>query len=149
MVAVGLMIYFLKCSMAIILKWYFESTFIQKRLCWPSFWNYYLFEIRSAQSAKTVFYVLRFEMIYDCHFEMSKAFLFSFWNALWLSFWNEGGKNFRTLNYFRQEIDVNFIDENNRLSIFFVYSFLRSVNVPTRALKYIFWGKEEVSYVRF
>ena len=94
MVAVQLMIVLLISSMTIILKWYFESVFIQKRLCWPSFWNYYLFEIRSAQSAKTVFYVLRFEMIYDCHFEMSKAFLFSFWNALWLSFWNEGGKIF-------------------------------------------------------
>ena len=79
------------------------------------FWNYFhsqkdcadhhfeitfILRLGSAQSAKTVFYVLHFEMIYDCHFEMSKAFLFSFWNALWLSFWNEGGKNFRPQKYF-------------------------------------------------
>ena len=63
-----------------------------KRLCWPSFWNYYLFEIRSAQSLKAILYAPHFEMIYDFHFEMSKAFLFSFWNALWLSFRNEGAK---------------------------------------------------------
>ena len=114
----------------------------QKRLCWPSFWNYFLFEIGSAQSAKTVFYVLRFEMIYDCHFEMSKAFLFSFWNALWLSFWNEGGKNFRTQKNFRQENLKYFIDENLLFRIFFVHSFLRSVNVPTLALKNILLWRE-------
>ena len=87
------MIYLLKCSMIIVLEWYFEITFIprKKGLCWPSFRDYLHFDIRSAQSANR-FYVPRFEMIYDFHFEMSNAFLFSFWNALWLSFRNEGAK---------------------------------------------------------
>ena len=94
MALVWLMIYFSICLMIIVLKWYFEITFISRKkgLCWPSLWNYFLFDIRSAQSLKAIFYALRFEMIYDFHFEMSKAFLFTFWNALWLSFWNEGAK---------------------------------------------------------
>ena len=96
-----------------------------------SFWDW------SAQSLKAILYALHFEIIYDFNFEMSKAFLFSFWNALWLSFWNEGGKNFRTQKNFRQENLKYFIDENLLFRIFFVHSFLRSVNVPTLALKYI------------
>ena len=95
------------------------------------------------------FFASQFEMISAFYFEMSKAFLFSFWNALWLSFWNEGGKNFRTQKYFRQENLKYFIDENLPLTIIFVHRFLRSVNVPTLALKYNFLWKEEVCYVRF
>ena len=46
---------------------YFHS---QKRLWWPSFWNYFLFELGSAQSANW----------FLCH---------SLWNDKWLSFRNE------------------------------------------------------------
>ena len=82
--AVQLMIYFLKCYMTIILKWYFESIFIQKRLCWPSFWNNFHFEIGSAQSLKAILYAPRFEMIYDFHFEM-RAVKFSYTKLFWLA----------------------------------------------------------------
>ena len=78
----------------IFLKWYFEITFIpsKKGLCWPSVRKHFHFEFGSAQSLKAIFDAPRFEMIYDFHFEMSKALMFTFWNALWLSFWNEGEK---------------------------------------------------------
>ena len=46
--------------------------FPQKRLCWPSVWDYLLFDIRSAQSIKAIFDAPRFEMIYDCHLQMSR-----------------------------------------------------------------------------
>ena len=69
---------------------YYHS--LKKGLCWPSVWDYLHFDIRSAQSLKAIFYALRFDMIYDFHFEMSKALMFTFWNALWLSFRNEGAK---------------------------------------------------------
>ena len=92
--SICLMIIISICSMIIVSREYFEITFISRKkgLCWPSVWDYLLFDIRSAQSLKAIFYALRFEMIYDFHFEMSNVFLFSFWNALWLSFWNEGAK---------------------------------------------------------
>ena len=71
MALVWLSIYFSIWLMILVLKWYFEITFISRKkgLCWPSVWDYLLFDIRSAQSTKR-FYVPRFEMIYDCHFEM-------------------------------------------------------------------------------
>ena len=79
---------------------YFHS--LKKGLCWPSVWDYLLFDIRSAQSAERFFMIpvskwymtfiskwamrsyFHFEMLYDCHFEMR-------------------GQNFRPQNYFRQE----------------------------------------------
>ena len=90
MALVWLMIYFSICLMIIVLKWYFEITFISRKkgLCWPSLWNYFLFDIRSAQSAERFFMIpvskwcmtfiskwamrsyFHFEMLYDCHFEM-------------------------------------------------------------------------------
>ena len=90
MALVWLMMYFSICLMIIVLKWYFEITFISRKkgLCWPSLWNYFLFDIRSAQSAERFFMIpvlkwymtfiskwvkasyLHFEMLYDCHFEM-------------------------------------------------------------------------------
>ena len=70
-----------------------------------------------------------FEMLYDCHFEMR-------------------GQNFRPQNYFCQENPEYFIDENTAFFTIFVHSFLRSVYVPTLALKYIL-RKETVCYVRF
>ena len=81
--------------MIIVSREYFEITFISRKkgLCWPSFWDYFLFDIRSAQSLKAIFYALRFEMIYDFHLQMR-------------------GQNFRTQNYFRQEMKRYFIDEN-------------------------------------
>ena len=90
MALVWLSIYFSIWLMIIVLKWYFEITFIpsKKGLCWPSVWDYLLFDIRSAQSAERFFMIpvskwymtfiskwvkasyLHFEMLYDCHFEM-------------------------------------------------------------------------------
>ena len=90
MALVWMMIYFSICLMIIVLKWYFEITFISRKkgLCWPSFRDYLLFDIRSAQSAERFFMIpvlkwymtfiskwvkasyLHFEMLYDCHFEM-------------------------------------------------------------------------------
>ena len=59
---------------------------------------------------------LHFEMLYDCHFEMR-------------------GRKFRTQNYFSQQMIRHFIDENTSIITIFVHSFLRSVHVPTLALK--------------
>ena len=90
MALVWLMMYFSICLMTIVLKWYFEITFVslKKGLCWPSVWDYLLFDIRSAQSAERFFMIpvskwymtfiskwamrsyFHFEMLYDCHFEM-------------------------------------------------------------------------------
>ena len=139
MALVWLMMYFSICLMIIISIWsmiivsreYFEITFISRKkgLCWPSFWDYLHFDIRSAQSIKAIFDAPRFEMIYDFHLQMSRA-------------------NFRPQNYFRQENPEYFIDENTAFFTIFVHSFLRSVYVPTLALKYIL-RKEKVCYVRF
>ena len=49
---------------------YFHSR--KKGLCWPSFWDYLHFDIRSAQSIKAIFDAPRFEMIYDFHLQMSR-----------------------------------------------------------------------------
>ena len=88
--SICLMIIVLKCSMIIVSREYFEITFISRKkgLCWPSVWDYLLFDIRSAQSAERFFMIpvskwymtfiskwamrsyLHFEMLYDCHFEM-------------------------------------------------------------------------------
>ena len=100
MVAVQLMIYFLKCSMTIILKWYFESIFIPKKDCDDRHFEITFFLSWGQHNLQIDFYAIHFEMINDFHFEMSKAFLFSFWNALWLSFWNEGRKIFVHKNIF-------------------------------------------------
>ena len=108
MALVWLMIYFSICLMIIVLKWYFENTFIflKKGLCWPSVWDYLHFDIRSAQSAK------RFLMLIGLICYMT-----------FICKW--AGQNFRTQNYFRQENHRNFIDENTSFYIFFVHSFLR------------------------
>ena len=149
MALVWLMMYFSICLMIIVSREYFEITFISRKkgLCWPSLWNYFLFDIRSAQSAERFFMIpvskwymtfiskwamrsyFHFEMLYDCHFEMR-------------------GQNFRPQNYFRQENPEYFIDENTAFFTIFVHRFLRSVYVPTLALKYIL-RKETVCYVRF
>ena len=124
--SICLMIIISICSMIIVLKWYFEITFISRKkgLCWPSVWDYLLFDIRSAQSAERFFMIpvskwymtfiskwamrsyFHFEMLYDCHFEMR-------------------GQNFRPQNYFRQENPEYFIDENTAFFTIFVHSFLR------------------------
>ena len=132
MALVWLMIYFSICLMIIVLKWYFEITFVslKKGLCWPSFWDYFLFDIRSAQSLKAIFYALRFEMIYDFHLQMR-------------------GQNFRTQNYFRQEMKRYFIDENASIITIFVHSFLRKALCPYPCVEINFLRKETVCYVRF
>ena len=81
--------------MIIVSREYFEITFISRKkgLCWPSFWDHFLFEFGSAQSLKAICYVLRFDMIYDYRLQMSR-------------------QNFRTQNYFRQQLLTQFIDEN-------------------------------------
>ena len=75
--SICLMIIISICSMIIVLEWYFEITFISRKkgLCWPSVWDYLLFDIRSAQSAKW----------FLCS---------SVWDDWWLSFANEEGKIF-------------------------------------------------------
>ena len=99
--SICLMIIISICSMIIVSREYFEITFISRKkgLCWPSVWDYLLFDIRSAQSLKAIFYALRFDMIYDCHFEMR-------------------GQNFRPQNYFRQENSKYFIDEKTHFIYF-------------------------------
>ena len=92
MALVWLMMYFSICLMTIVLKWYFEITFVslKKGLCWPSVWDYLLFDIRSAQSAERFFMIpvskwymtfiskwamrsyFHFEMLYDFHLQMSR-----------------------------------------------------------------------------
>ena len=73
--SICLMIIISICSMIIVSREYFEITFISRKkgLCWPSVWDYLLFDIRSAQSIKAIFYALRFDMIYDFHLQMSRA----------------------------------------------------------------------------
>ena len=73
--SICLMIIISICSMIIVSREYFEITFISRKkgLCWPSVWDYLLFDIRSAQSLKAIFYALRFEMIYDFHLQMRRA----------------------------------------------------------------------------
>ena len=72
--SICLMIIISICSMIIVSREYFEITFISRKkgLCWPSLWNYFLFDIRSAQSLKAIFDALRFDMIYDYHLQMSR-----------------------------------------------------------------------------
>ena len=139
-------------------KWYitylFEMIFwnyflsLKKGLCWPSFRDYLLFDIRSAQSAERFFMIpvskwymtfiskrvkasyLHFEMLYDCHFEMR-------------------GKNFRTQNCFRQKKTRYFIDENASIITIFVHSFLRKALCPYPCVEINFLRKETVCYVRF
>ena len=71
MVAVRLMIYFLKCNMTIILKWYFEIIFIPKKIVLTvilkslSFWDL----------VSTI--------------SESNSICSSLWNDIWLSFWNK------------------------------------------------------------
>ena len=93
MALVWLMIYFSICLMIIVLKWYFEITFIPlKKDCADRPFESTSISSLGQHNRWKIFYDSRFEMIYDFHFEMSNAFLFSFWNALWLSFRNEGAK---------------------------------------------------------
>ena len=124
------------CLMIIILGWYFEITFIPlKKDCadhpfestfisslgqhnlWKQFFmpfvlKWYMTFI--SKWAKRSY--LHFEMLYDFHFEMR-------------------GRKFRTQNYFSQQMIRHFIDENTSIITIFVHSFLRSVHVPTLALK--------------
>ena len=73
--SICLMIIISICSMIIVSREYFEITFISRKkgLCWPTFWYYLHFDIRSAQSIKAIFDAPRFEMIYDFHLQMSRA----------------------------------------------------------------------------
>ena len=91
--SICLMIIISICFMIIVSREYFEITFISRKkgLCWPSVWDYLHFDIRSAQSAERFFMIpvskwymtfiskwamrsyFRFEMLYDCHFEMRGA----------------------------------------------------------------------------
>ena len=72
--SICLMIIISICSMIIVSREYFQITFISRKkgLCWPSVWDYLLFDIRSAQSIKVIFDAPRFEMIYDFHLQMSR-----------------------------------------------------------------------------
>ena len=81
--------------MIIVSREYFEIIFISRKkgLCWPSFRDYLLFDIRSAQSIKAIFDAPRFDMIDDYRLQMR-------------------GQNFRPQNYFRQKMIRYFIDEN-------------------------------------
>ena len=97
-------------------------------MCWPSLWNYFLFEIRSAQSLKAILYAPHFEMIYDFHFKMSKAFLFSFWNALWLSFWNEGAKIFVHKNILVNKNRINLLTKITDY-LYFLYTDFYAVSM--------------------
>ena len=126
MALVWLMILFSKWYIIYLFEMIFWNYFLslKKGLCWPSFRDYLLFDIRSAQSAERFFMIpvskwymtfiskwamrsyFHFEMLYDCHFEMR-------------------GQNFRTQNYFRQEMKSYFIDENASIITIFVHSFLR------------------------
>ena len=148
--SICLMIIISICSMIIVSREYFEITFISRKkgLCWPSVWDYLLFDIRSAQSAERFFMIpvskwymtfiskwamrsyFHFEMLYDCHFEMR-------------------GQNFRPQNYFRQKNRKYFIDENTSFYIFFVHSFLRKALCPYPCVEINFLRKETVCYVRF
>ena len=90
MALVWLMILFSKWYIIYLFEMIFWNYFLslKKGLCWPSFRDYLLFDIRSAQSAERFFmipvskwymtfiskwamrYHFHFEMLYDCHFEM-------------------------------------------------------------------------------
>ena len=106
--SICLMIIISICSMIIVSREYFEITFISRKkgLCWPSVWDYLLFDIRSAQSA------IRFLMLIGLICYMTIV-------CKW------AGQNFRTQNYFRQENHEYFIDENAPIITIFVHSFLR------------------------
>ena len=134
MALVWLMILFSKWYIIYLFEMIFWNYFLslKKGLCWPSFRDYLLFDIRSAQSAECFFMIpvskwymtfiskwymtfiskwamrsyFHFEMLYDCHFEMR-------------------GQNFRPQNYFRQKNRKYFIDENTPFYMFFEHSFLR------------------------
>ena len=98
--------------MIIVLKWYFEITFIpSKKDCADRPFEIIFFSISGQHNLQIgfMFLVLKwymtviskwvnrlclhFEMLYDCHFEMR-------------------GRKFRTQNYFRQENQKYFINEN-------------------------------------
>ena len=94
MALVWLMIYFSICLMIIVLKWYFEITFIPlKKDCADRPFESTSISSLGQHNRWKIFYDSRFEMIYDFHFEMRE-------------------QNFRTQNYFRQENPEYFIDEN-------------------------------------
>ena len=93
MALVWLMILFSKWYITYLFEMIFWNYFLslKKGLCWPSFRDYLLFDIRSAQSAERFFMIpvskwymtfiskwamrsyFHFEMLYDCHFEMRGA----------------------------------------------------------------------------
>ena len=93
MALVWLMILFSKWYIIYLFEMIFWNYFLslKKGLCWPSFRDYLLFDIRSAQSAERFFMIpvskwymtfiskwamrsyFHFEMLYDCHFEMRAA----------------------------------------------------------------------------
>ena len=148
--SICLMIIISICSIIIVSREYFEITFISRKkgLCWPSFRDYLLFDIRSAQSAERFFMIpvskwymtfiskwamrsyFHFEMLYDCHFEMR-------------------GQNFRPQNYFRQKNRKYFIDENTPFYMFFVHSFLRKAWSLSLRWNKFFRERRRVCYVRF
>ena len=129
--SICLMIIISICSMIIVSREYFEITFIsgKKGLCWPSFRDYLLFDIRSAQSA------IRF-------------LCFTFWYDWWLSFVNEEDKIFvhkiifvrRTPNILLTKI-LHFL--------LFSYTVFYARLGPYPCVEIYFWRKETVCYVRF
>ena len=149
MALVWLMMYFSICPMIIVSRVYFKITFIscKKGLCWPSIWDYLLFDIRSAQSAERFFMIpvskwymtfiskwamrsyFHFEMLYDCHFEMR-------------------GQNFRTQNYFRQKKPDILLTKMHPLLLFSYTAFYARLG-PYPCVEIKFWRKETVCYVRF
>ena len=96
MALVWLMILFSKWYIIYLFEMIFWNYFLslKKGLCWPSFRDYLLFDIRSAQSAERFFMIpvskwymtfiskwamrsyFHFEILYDCHFEMRGGKIF-------------------------------------------------------------------------
>ena len=86
------------------------------------FRNYFHFpQKKIVLTVRLILFTFRYQVstIYKSNFWCSTV-----WDDIWLSFANEQ-KNFRTQNYFRQEIQRYFNDENTTELTFFVHSFLR------------------------
>ena len=75
MALVWLMMYFSICLMIIVLKWYFEITFISRKkgLCWPSFLILLTFWYQVSTICYNIFDAHRFDMLYDYRLQMSRT----------------------------------------------------------------------------
>ena len=150
MALVWLMIYFSICPMIIVLKWYFEITFIpSKKDCADRPFEITYFSISGQHNLWKQFFMpfvlkwymtfiskwakrsyLHFEMLYDCHFEMR-------------------GRKFSYTKLFSSEKTQIFYWRKCIYYYYFRTQLFTQGLVPILALKYIFWRKEKVCYVRF